>query len=140
MPVEQWKFCCVKWNNYIASRSKFKNTLLLLNSPDVKAIYQDFFNVIRKQVCVLLTMLELLLIPSYVTLFLLASIINFQNKKKSACSRDFQTNKYCEKSEELSSNTAVPKLCATAPWGAVRLCQGRRKSMRKLLYLLLFSQ
>ena len=32
------------------------------------------------------------------------------------------------------SNTAVPKLCAA------RLCQGRRESMRKLLYLLLFSQ
>ena len=31
--------------------------------------------------------------------------------------------------------TAVPKLCAAA-----RLCQGRRESMRKLLYLLLFSQ
>ena len=34
----------------------------------------------------------------------------------------------------LSVKSAVPKLCAA------RLCQGRRESMRKLLYLLLFSQ
>ena len=40
----------------------------------------------------------------------------------------------------VSPKAAVPKLCAAVPWGAVRLCQGRRESMRKLLYLLLFSQ
>ena len=69
MQVKRWNFCCVKWSDYIASTSKFEKTLLWLTLPDVEAIYQNFFNAIRKQFYVLLPMLELLLIFSFMTFF-----------------------------------------------------------------------
>ena len=64
MQVKRWNFCCVKWSDYIASMKKFEKTLLLLTLPDVEAIYQNFFNAIRKQFYVLLPIMKLLLISS----------------------------------------------------------------------------
>ena len=48
MPVKEGNFCSVK-RNYITLTIKFEKTWLLLNSHDVKATYQDFFSVIKKQ-------------------------------------------------------------------------------------------
>ena len=48
MPVKQWNFCKAKWSHYIALMNKFAKTLLLFDSLDVDAAYQDFCNTIKK--------------------------------------------------------------------------------------------
>ena len=40
--------CKAKWSHYIALTNKFAKTLLLPNSLDVDAAYQDFCNTIKK--------------------------------------------------------------------------------------------
>ena len=49
MPVKRWNFRKAKWNHYIALTNKFDaKTLLLPDSLDVDAAYQDFCNTIKK--------------------------------------------------------------------------------------------
>ena len=48
MPVKQWNFRKAKWSHYIALTNKFAKTLLLPDSLDVDAAYQDFCNTIKK--------------------------------------------------------------------------------------------
>ena len=48
MPVKQWNFHKAKWSHYIALTNKFAKTLLLPDSLDVDAAYQDFCNTIKK--------------------------------------------------------------------------------------------
>ena len=48
MPVYRWNFCKAKWSHYIALTNKFAKTLLLPDSLDVDAAYQDFCNTIKK--------------------------------------------------------------------------------------------
>ena len=48
MPVKRWNFRKAKWSHYIALTNKFAKTLLLPDSPDVDAAYQDFCNTIKK--------------------------------------------------------------------------------------------
>ena len=48
MPVKRWNFCKAKWSHYIALTNKFAKTLLLPDSLDVDAAYQDFCNTIKK--------------------------------------------------------------------------------------------
>ena len=48
MPVKQWNFCKAKWSHYIDLMNKFAKTLLLPDSLDVDAAYQDFCNTIKK--------------------------------------------------------------------------------------------
>ena len=48
MPVKRWNFRKAKWSHYIALTNKFAKTLLLPDSLDVDAAYQDFCNTIKK--------------------------------------------------------------------------------------------
>ena len=48
MPVKRWNFGKAKWSHYIALTNKFAKTLLLPDSLDVDAAYQDFCNTIKK--------------------------------------------------------------------------------------------
>ena len=48
MTVKQWNFHKAKWSHYIALMNKFAKTLLLPDSLDVDAAYQDFCNTIKK--------------------------------------------------------------------------------------------
>ena len=48
MPVKRWNFHKAKWSHYIALTNKFAKTLLLPDSLDVDAAYQDFCNTIKK--------------------------------------------------------------------------------------------
>ena len=48
MPVKRWNFHKPKWSHYIALINKFTKTLLLPDSLDVDAAYQDFCNTIKK--------------------------------------------------------------------------------------------
>ena len=48
MPVKRWNFRKAKWSHYIALTNKFTKTLLLPDSLDVDAAYQDFYNTIKK--------------------------------------------------------------------------------------------
>ena len=48
MPVKRWNFRKAKWSHYIALTNKFANILLLPDSLDVDAAYQDFCNTIKK--------------------------------------------------------------------------------------------
>ena len=48
MPVKRWNFCKANWDHYIALTNKFAKTLLLPDSLDVDAAYQDFCNIIKK--------------------------------------------------------------------------------------------
>ena len=48
MPVKRWNFHKAKWSHYIALTNKLEKTLLLPDSLDVDAAYQDFCNTIRK--------------------------------------------------------------------------------------------
>ena len=41
MPVKRWNFRKAKWSHYIALTNKFAKTLLLPDSLDVDAAYQD---------------------------------------------------------------------------------------------------
>ena len=48
MPVKQWNFHKAKWSHCVALTNKFTKALLLPDSLDVDAAYQDFCNIIRK--------------------------------------------------------------------------------------------
>ena len=48
MPVKRWNFHKAKWSHYISLTSKFAKTLLLPDSLDVDAAYQDFCNTIKQ--------------------------------------------------------------------------------------------
>ena len=48
VPVKRWKFRKAKWSHYIVLTNKFAKTLLLLDSLDVDAAYQDFCNTIKE--------------------------------------------------------------------------------------------
>ena len=48
MLVKRWNFHKAKWGHYIALTNKFTKTLLLPDSLDVDAAYQDFCNTIKK--------------------------------------------------------------------------------------------
>ena len=48
MPVKRRTFRTAKWSHYIALTNKFAKTLLLPDSLDVDAAYQDFYNTIKK--------------------------------------------------------------------------------------------
>ena len=48
MPVKRWNFRKVKWSHYIVLTNKFAKILLLPDSLDVDAAYQDFCNTIKK--------------------------------------------------------------------------------------------
>ena len=48
MPVKRWNFRKAKWSPYIALTNKFAKTLLLPDSLDVDAAYQDFCKTIKK--------------------------------------------------------------------------------------------
>ena len=48
MPVKRWNFRKAKWSHYIALTNKFTKTLLLPDTLDVDAAYQDFCNTIKK--------------------------------------------------------------------------------------------
>ena len=47
MPVKPWNFRKANWSHYIALTNKFAKTLLLPDSLDVDAAYQDFCNTIN---------------------------------------------------------------------------------------------
>ena len=48
MPVKQLNFCWAKRNHYIELTNKLKKPLFPPHSLDVDAVYQDFYNLIRK--------------------------------------------------------------------------------------------
>ena len=48
MLFKRWNFRKAKWSHYIALTNKFAKTLLLPDSFDVDAAYQDFYNIIKK--------------------------------------------------------------------------------------------
>ena len=48
MPVKRWNLRKAKWSHDIALTNKFAKTLLLPDSLDVDAAYQDFCNTIKK--------------------------------------------------------------------------------------------
>ena len=48
MPVKRWNFRKANWSHYIDLTNKFAKTLLLPDSLDVDAAYQDFCNTIKK--------------------------------------------------------------------------------------------
>ena len=48
MPVKRWNFRKAKWSHYISLTNRFAKTLLLPDSLDVDAAYQDFCNTIKK--------------------------------------------------------------------------------------------
>ena len=48
MLVKRWNFCKAKWSHYIALMNKFTKTLLLPDSLNVDAAYQDLYNTIKK--------------------------------------------------------------------------------------------
>ena len=49
MPVKRWNVFKAKWSHYIALMTKFAKTLLLPDSLDVNAAYQDSVTPLRKQ-------------------------------------------------------------------------------------------
>ena len=48
IPVKRWNFHKTKWSHDVALTNKFAKTLLLPDSLDVDAAYQDFCNTIKK--------------------------------------------------------------------------------------------
>ena len=48
IPINRWNFRKAKWSHYIALTNKFAKTLLLPDTLDVDAVYQDFCNTIKK--------------------------------------------------------------------------------------------
>ena len=149
MSVKRWNFPKAKWSHHIALTNKFAKTLLLPDSLDVDAGYQDFCNTIKKAPkkiiprgypnnCIPYWDAECeFLYKTFLqspqgddsSLAATALLAKLDRKRRNRWSEAVRSIKFSH------SSPGVLKLGGAPPWGGVESLQGGREGGRMLNYI-----